>query len=563
VLGRLLALLAALALVAGCGGDDDESTTGGPLADAVAAQLKYLDPQSSAVVAIDLRWNGENWDDLRPVVDRVLKAYRESRPLGERQAIPDNAEDGLEQLVGFAKLSFANDVEPALDGHLVIGIKVPPNSGDPDTGARPHFTAVYRTEEGELAEIAERVYGEKPEPMPGYDDTTVIGDDVALVGGKTVVLATSNNTVRGHELRAALDRAKAAGRGFPKEELAQAEDDAGIEEPFLLATGDLSLGNLLVREENLGRARESLPYLRALTRGSVAVDAGEDAIEAKARLVTDGGTLTERSLPVGPSGEIELPDVDDAVAGASRNQSYTTTFGMTLARRFFPGSRFVKAVERAESELGILFEDEVLRQFDCPSVSILEPPPDGDGASRFGARSCVNDPQRMRELLPKLRPFLPDILTGLQGLGDDGLGVLLLLAPDAPLTPGGVLGQIEIQPFPGGGADDELYEITGLRENTESETAQAGPDKIVFGLMGDAFIVASDEEMARRAAGVKTEKLDREAGSALRVPVGNLLERLREDEEAQAFAEVFGDLVATVSAEPRATTAEARLSLRE
>ena len=163
-----------------------------------------------------------------------------------------------------------------------------------------------------------------------------------------------------------------------------------------------------------------MPYLRALRRGSLGVDADDEGVEGTLRLVTDREELSERDLPVGPAGDLELPEGGaDAVLGANRNQSYTTTFGAQVARALYADSRFVRAVERAEKELGISFEDEVLRQFDCPSVSTLEPPGERT-PMRFAARSCVNDPDRMRELLPRLAPHLPAILNGLDALGPRG-----------------------------------------------------------------------------------------------------------------------------------------------
>ena len=549
-------------LLAGCG-SDKESASSGSVAESAAQQLRYLDPQSSSVVAVDLRWDGGNWADVKPLIGRLLKAYRDQLPLPERKAIPETAQDGIEQLAGFANLSFKDDIEPALDGHLVVGV-VPPAPADrslePTEEFRTEpglgFTAVYRTEKGDVRKLVEAVAGDaKPKPVPGHPDVADY-DGIAVVGTKTVLFAAGQD-----QLKAALDRAKDGG-GFPAERLAEAERDTGMADPLVLATGDLSLAELVLQEENVESAREAIPYLRALRRGSAALDVTDDEIQGKARLVTDREKLTERDLPVAPAGELELPDVDDAVGGGSRNQSYTTTFGARLTRELFPDSRFVKAVERAEKELGIQFEDEVLRQFDCPSVSIFEPGRD-DEDERFGARSCVDDPKRMRELLPKLRPFLPDILTGLQGLGGEGLTALLLLAPDAPLVPGGPIAQIQVTPSDEGTPDDELYEITGLRDEIGNPDPRGGPDTLVFGLIGDAFVVASDAKMAQRAAKVQTSKLDREAGSALRIPVAGLLARGVGSDEAKAVAKVFGDIVGTISATPEATVAEGTVELKD
>lgn len=59
-----------------------------------------------------------------------------------------------------------------------------------------------------------------------------------------------------------------------------------------------------------------------------------------------------------------------------------------------------------------------------------------------------------------------------------------------------------------GGEDQQLFEVTA--------PPGLGPDRMVFGLIGDAFVVAPDEEMARRAAGLETGSLDEDAAGAVR-----------------------------------------------
>ena len=405
---------------------------------------------------------------------------------------------------------------------------------------------------GDLRKLADAVADEDNErlrPFEGDPDTVTLHDSVAIVGTKTAILTDGDDA-----LRDALDRAE-RDAGFPAARLEEAGRDVDMDDPLLLATGDLGSvrGLLAVDGADFERARDAVPYLRALRRGSLGIDVSDDGFDAQARLVTDSEELGEDDLPVGPAGELELPSNDAAtVVGANRDQSYTTVFGAKVARALFADSRFVRAVERAEKELGISFEDEVLRQFDCPSVSVVEPPGGSGSLVRFAARSCVNDPDRMRELLPRLRPYLPAILNGLDGLGTGGLTALLLLAPDAPLVPGAVLGQIDVNPL---GDDDreQLFEVTG--------PPGPGPDRMVFGLVGDAFVVATDEEMARRGAELDTEELDEDAAGAVRVPVADLLQL--EGAEGEAFAEVFDDLVATISADPDATVASAWLKLRD
>ena len=167
----------------------------------------------------------------------------------------------------------------------------------------------------------------------------------------------------------------------------------------------------------------------------------------------------------------------------------------------------------------------------------------------------------MRKLLPRLAPHLPRILTGLQGLGDEGLLALLMVAPDAPLTPTIPLAAIEVRP-PGRDAArprESIYEITGLHDNLADRVAQAGPERVVFGMIGDSFVVASDRRMARRVAGLPTRPREGRAASITRVPGPQLVGVAPGDEEAAAVARILEELVIEVSASGRALTARAEL----
>jgi hypothetical protein len=186
-------------------------------------------------------------------------------------------------------------------------------------------------------------------------------------------------------------------------------------------------------------------------------------------------------------------------------------FLATLARRALPDSRFVREVEKLEAELGIAFEQEVLAQFSGPSASVATP----DGA--FAAVSDVADPARMRAVLPELAPRLPPVLRGLESLGSRGLLALLLIAPDAPLTPGalGALAQgIEVEELPPRG-DELLFAIDGLDEPGRDGRTLPGPGTVVFGMIGDRFVVASDRERARAVAVMEVAPVDGAEGAAV------------------------------------------------
>jgi hypothetical protein len=389
----------------------------------------------------------------------------------------------------------------------------------------------------------------------------VYEDNAALVGDDTLVLTEDDDDGR-RALMAALDRGR-GGEGFPAARLADAERETGVDDPFVLATGDLSLAGAYVEEPSLRRARREVPWLRAVRNAAGALRLEEDRADLVARVVTDASAIGARDLPVGPAGELELP-LTNVLAGASRDQSYTTTFASRTARALFAGSRFARAVERTERELGVRFEDEVLRQFSCPSASVFDPE-----TERFAARSCLRDPERMRRLLPRLAPHLPRILTSMQALGDEAMAALLLIAPDAPLTPSFVtsLAAIAVERFRDDEeppADERLYVVTGLRDERGSGVAQAGPDRVVFGMIGDAFVVGSDGAMARRAAKMRTRGVDERAGSVIATPLRPLLDQAgRDGSPDAALLDVLGDLRLTATADRDGLTARGRISFAD
>jgi hypothetical protein len=553
---RVLVLgLVAASVLAACGSDDGGGESGS-VAEAVEEQLGYLDPESALVVALDLRYEEENWESLRGIADRVLEETRGVVEPESRRDVPEDAEAAVAEFTRFSNLNFEDDVRPHLTGHLVIGIVLEPDPGDPEENT----TLVYRADQGNLREVAEKALdNSRLRPVPGRDDVVVSEDGVAVVGDDTLVGSESRE-----DAIAAIERAE-AGRGFAPELLDAAEQGAGIPDPLLLATATPDIGRAFFDGEDVERARAEVPYLSAVERIDFALDVSEDAVTARGQVATTAAQLTEEQLPLGPAGQLELPTVQDAIAGGSLDQSRITTFAASVARSLFADSEFVAAVEETERELGIRFEDEVLRQFDCPSVSVFEPEgADALGtAGRFSARSCVRDPERMRELLPELAPRLPRILHALRGLSGEGLMGLLMLAPDAPLSPGMMLLQVGVQPLERGGLEEQLYEVSGLRESETGEEVFAGPDRVVFGMIGDDFVVGSDRQAARDAATLETEPASEQAASALRVPPGPLGELLGSDEAGEVLARTFGDLEIGFSADARATRAHARMPLAD
>jgi hypothetical protein len=460
-LAALLTVLCAV-FAAGCG---TEETTSADLPGAIA----YAPKDAFAVVLVPTDFEGEQ---LR----RLERLFQPSLAGGSlRREIFDSG----------GRVDYERDVAPLLGDTLVI-------AGWGPTDA-PKIVAVLET----------------PDAAKARSLVRKLDDIDARTDGSTVVLSLTGGD---SSVGDAIDR-KQEGTGMTGEDFASAYGDGAGDDALVRVFGDAR-----VLASELDVADAEVPWIAALRSVAASVRLDEDAIDVRARVRTNPDDLGEEDLPLATGDDSpEAGDVDGAITSANRDQSRTTVFLAGLARAAYPDSAFVREVEKLESDLGISFEDEVLKQFNGPSASIAWP----DGS--FAAVSEVADPERMRALLPRIAPRLPAILRGLQGLGNTGLVALLLMAPDAPLVPGALpalRAGIDVERLPGG----DLYEITGLDD--ESEGPEFAVPSVVFGMIGDRFVVGTDENQARTVAKMDVSEVDDARGAAVvRADLGSWWQR--------------------------------------
>jgi hypothetical protein len=505
-------------LVVGCGGGPGEA---GELDDT----LGYFPEDASLVVVLATDLGGEQLDRL----DRKIV-----RP----SSGGENLEDLLRGLAKDIQLSWDEDVKPLLGNPLVVGTQ----SSVELTGIS---AAIQVRDEGKLHDLAEKIPGATPEGEAHGAELYEAEAGIAFaIEGDFLILAQDQDTLlRALEQRESDDRLSEAEFN---ESLPGAQGD-----PLLRARADLSsiedFSGLSRRVPEVERLF-TLPWFAALRTVGVTASFQEDELlVVDVALNTDAGDLDVDDLPLA-TGE-ESPEVasrDDVIVSANRDQSRTTVFLLRAARAAFPDSRFVQAVEDLEQDLGIDFEDEILKQFDGPSASALE----FDGQT-FAARSEVRDPDRLREQLRVLAPRLPELVQGLEGLRSQGLAFLLLLAPDAVASTQ-PLDDVQVE-LPDG--PNDLYHVSGLTGD--------GPSDVYFGLVGDVFVIASQEERARAIAEEPTEPVDGAHGAAvvrfdLREGGRDLLERFGLGFDTQVE---IGEVVSSLEASTERLHATVRVEL--
>ena len=493
-----------LAVAAAACGGDDTAAPGSAAGDALA----YLPKDAGVVVLVSTDFEDEQWQRF----DRQI-----FRTFGQ-----GSLENTLEEAVeGEGSVSYEDDVKPLLGNDVVLGTlgEAGDLTGDDDGENGDGFVGALEVTDGDEAESAlekggfERTGEESGAVLYRNDE-----GEVAAVEGDVVVVAQDRETLV-HALTIRDD-----GEGLTEDDLDEKLVDLP-EDVLVRAFGDLeNLGGI----EQLARFR-NVPWVAAVRSFGLTVSLPEDdALNLDAAVVTDPDALEEEDLPLA-SGEAapEVVTREDEISGANRDQSRTTVFLLRALRAGYPDSRFVRAVDKIEEELGIDFEREILRQFDGPSASYVS----ADG-SVFAARSEIRDPDALRTVLPRIAPHLPALIEGLQGLQSEGMALLFLFAPDAPAA--APLQGVSVDPP---ATEDGFYRVSGLTGD--------GPSELYFNVVGDVFVVASDEQRAREIAAADTVAVEGARGA------GVLRADLTELDRGQGFVFlpiVARELVASVEA---------------
>ncbi|HET8653500.1 MAG TPA: hypothetical protein VFM13_13115 [Gaiellaceae bacterium] len=515
---RALFLGALVLLATACGGVE---TGGGGNA---GKALDYLAADSATVILVSTDVDGEQWDGIDEHVYRPFAENGDDAPATLEGYFVQTAEE-----IG---LDWDDDVKPLLGNDIAIGIEGEPFDllgGEGESGA----TAALETREGDLEDVLEKA-GLRPAGEASGATLYRRGGGGSMsiaVDGDVLVVSEDEDT-----LRRALAR-PGGGGGLDVKAVEEAFADLP-EEALVRAYGT---AERLADQEQLRRFA-SLPLMEALESWALTARFARDELDVDAVARLDESKVDEEDLPL-VTGE-ESPEIvlrDREISGGNRNQSQTTVFLLRALRLGYPDSRFIEAVDAVEKELGIDFEEEILRQFDGPSASYVSP----DGRT-FAARSEVRDPEALRALLPRLAPHLPQLAEGLQGLQSQGMALLFLFAPDAPAA--APMQGVTVDPPE---TEDGLYRISGLTGD--------GPSELHLGLIGDVFVVASSEEAAREIAEAPTREAEGAKGAGvLRADLGRLG---RDDSTMVPFPFDAEELVASLQASTKELRARVRVEL--
>jgi hypothetical protein len=476
---------------------------GGGSEGGVEDALSFVDRKAPFVMTVDTDSESEQWKNA----DKLLGKF----PFAGR--VKSEIKDGIEES-SEGKVEWDRDIEPVLGNDLVFALQEPPAPGD----AQPEFVAAMKVDDEDKAVDLIETGGGKKDGKVGDADLYVDGDSafMAIVDG-VLVFAGSRD-----------DLESAVKRHDDDEGMSEADFDdlmAGVDRDALMRFGydfDLFFSAASADQPELARLKENKLFA-AIGKSGQDIAIEEDGISSESRSELDG-SLSEEELPLATGAESPAIVRRAGEIGVGiRNPAQTIKFAEEFARTVYAGQfpRYEQGKQRVAKQLGIDVDRELIDQFDgdaTVSVSL-------DGGVAF--RSALRDPAAFSATLKKVAPRLEKLRKG------EDIGVS---------TP------------PGSG--DGLYAI-----------ARPGGQQLVFGVVDDNFVVATDAERAAQVGGQSPSKVEGAEGALVlsfdsRTVANEVLRRNGQGTAAQLVTGALGDFTAWTRSETDAISGGFKLTIK-
>jgi hypothetical protein len=363
-----LALVALLALAAGCG-SDSTSGSGDQLGDA----LGYMPANSLVVVAIDTDVKGDQYRN----VDALLQKF----PFGGQ------VKSQLEQSINQRGVSYDKDIKPLLGAPAVLGTADAATINNSSGGATADkWVVAFPTKDGDKLR----------------DFVKKDGDEAGQVGGETayksgdMLLVVKGDTMVGSEDRGQLEAA-----------LKRADDGSGLKEDRFDAAFNGLPEKALVRSwvdvqallgsDPQAAAARKVKYVGAMRVSGQTLTADADGVSLDAFLATEG--VSPADLPVAAGAE--APGVvrrKGDIGFAIRDLRQSIRFAESVAKVVDPAgfAKYQKDKLAAGKDAGVNVDKDVIDKLEGASYLSV----DLGGQAAF--RADVEDPQALGATLDKL-----------------------------------------------------------------------------------------------------------------------------------------------------------------
>jgi uncharacterized protein DUF3352 len=407
---------------------------------------------------------------------KALGQLLDKFPFGDQ--IKQSLKGQIEQLSG--GLRFDDDVKPVLGNPFVVGA----STADAITGESNAFVAAMQAKDkGALDDLIGKL---KPKKIGEASGATLYQDQDTFYAVEDDMLAFANDEA---QLKSALERADGDDH-FDESTFNEGLD--GLPDSAL-ARVYADVEALLKNDPGSADARK-VKWIGALRKLGLTVSAKSDSIDVDFRART-AGDLSDADLPIAP-GEDAPPVIkrEGEVGLGIRDLAHIVRFAENAAQAVDPAGfgDYEQAKKTIDKQLGVSLDNDLIGQLTgnvSASVSL------GGG---FGVRADLKDPRAFERTLAKVADVLPSFAEGA------GFGTVALSKPKA---------------------GEHFYAL-----------AQPGGDSVVFGVVDDVLVVASDP---RRASTLASEEPSAVSGASGSVVLGADAEQLV-NTILQQFGPAFG-----------------------
>ena len=386
---------------------------------------------------------------------KALGELLDKFPFGDQ--IKQTLKGQIEQSSG--GLRFDDDVKPVLGNPFVVGAATP----DAITGESDAFVgAVQAKDKGALDDLIDKL---KPKKIGEASGAALYQDQDTFLAVEDDMVTVANDEA---QLKSALERADGDDH-FDEDTFNEGLD--GLPDSAL-ARVYADLEALLKNDPGSADARR-IKWVGALRTMGLTASAKSDSIDVDFRVRTEGD-LSDADLPIAP-GEDAPPVIkrEGEVGLGIRDLAHIVRFAENAGQAVDPAGfgDYEQAKKTIDKQLGVSLDDDLIGQLTgnvSASVAL-------DGG--FGVRAELKDPRAFERTLAKVADVLPSFAEGA------GFGRVTLSKPKAG------------EPF---------YTLS-----------QADGGSVVFGVVDDVLVVASDPRRARALANEEPTAVPGASGSVV------------------------------------------------
>ncbi len=396
--------------------------------------------------------------------------FKNAVEIAEKFPFASQLERQLEQGLGSGDTDYERDIKPLLGNEFVVGATNIKTFTGSDGGDSEDFVAAIQVKDKE--KLTDAIEREKPKELGEKDGAKLYendSDSFAAVNDDVLVVANSRR-----ELEAGLERRGSDDR-FGEDEFDKGTE--GLPENAVVRSY-FDLQRLIAADPETADARK-VKWISALRAFGLSASVKSDRVDLDFTMRTDSGNLSDSDLPLAAGNQSpEVIERTGQVGLGLRGLDQMVKFGEDAAQAVDPAQfrSYETAKRTIERQLELDIEKDVLDQLGGDLSAGISPT-----GNSGGLVAEVEDPDEFKSTLAKVSRALPAIARSATG-----------------------------------GAT--------VRKSGDLYSVSSASGSIVYGMVGDKFVLSDSLAAARSAASAPTSEVEGAEGAyAMRADAGQLI----------------------------------------